>query len=60
MTAYLDAVETDAGRLARLQAKVQAPKVDPEAAGETVPLKRGRPRKPDVLAVLADKLAKKG
>jgi predicted DNA-binding protein len=60
VTAYLDAVEADAGRLARLQAKVQAAKVDPEAAGETEPLKRGRPRKrlradaPDLEHLLAE------
>jgi predicted DNA-binding protein len=45
VTVYLDAVEADAEALARLQAKVQDATVPPEAAGETAPLKRGRPRK---------------
>ena len=38
---YLDAVGTDAANLARLRAKVDAPKVDPKAAGKTKQPKPG-------------------
>lgn len=44
LSAYLDAVEADAGKLASLRASVEAPKVDPRKAGRTEQPKRGRPR----------------
>jgi predicted DNA-binding protein len=44
LRAYLDTVEADAGRLERLRADVQAPKVDPRKTGKTEQPKRGRPR----------------
>jgi len=61
LRAYLDTVEADAGRLERLRADVEAPKVDLSKAGKTKQPKRGRPRKKgyglppaDLEAALAD------
>ena len=43
MRAYLDTVEADAGKLADLRARIEAPRVDPRKTGMTKLPKRGRP-----------------
>ena len=45
LRAYLDTVEADTGRLERLRADAQGPKVDPRKIGKTEQPRRGRPPK---------------